>query len=138
MREFCRLEEKYGPFVADFFASERSWRMKPYYARFGVGEARGLDAFSVSWKKGSGYFHPPVGLIWRVVRKAEREKARGILIVPNWPGSGFLAVLENRVRAGSVMLMERWKPRLVCAPEIQSDTFRDVLKFLMSVYKFNF
>ena len=82
-KDFCRLEERYGPFVADYFASDRSWRMKPYFSRFGVGDSRCLNAFSVSWRKGTGYFHPPVGLVWRVIIKAEREKARGILIVPN-------------------------------------------------------
>ena len=85
-----------------------------------------------------GYFHPPVSLVWRVVRKAEREKAEGILIVPDWPGSSFLAVLESRVREGTVVLMERWKPFLICPREIESNTFRGVPKFLMSVYRFNF
>ena len=136
--DFRRLEKKYGPFMADYFASDRSKRMKPYYSKFGVGDSRGLDAFSISWRTGVGFFHPPVGLIWRVIRKAERERAQGVLVVPDWPGSGFMAVLESRVRMGSVRMMERWRPRLICAPEIQSETFRGLTKFLMAVYVFNF
>ena len=136
--DFRRLEKRYGPYTADFFASERSRKMDVYYSKFGNGDARGLDAFSVSWRTGCGYFHPPVGLVWRVIRKAEREGARGVLVVPDWPESGFLAVLGDRVRSGKVRLMERWRPCLECAPEIQSNTFRGVTKFLMSVYVFDF
>ena len=69
--------------------------MKPYFARFSCGESQGVDAFSVSWRRGKGFFHPPVGLVSRVVRKAERERAEGLLVVPDWPGSGFMSVLEE-------------------------------------------
>ena len=76
--DFGWIEKEFGPFSADYFASDRSWRMKPFFARFGVSESMGLDVFSVEWRRGIGYFHPPVSLIWRVVRKAEREKAKGV------------------------------------------------------------
>ena len=73
VREFC-------PFSADYFVSDRSFRMTPYYARFASGKAQGLDAFSVSWRKGKGFFDPPVGVISKVIRKAERERSQGLLI----------------------------------------------------------
>ena len=92
----------------------------------------------MSWKSGFGYFHPPVGLIWKVVRKAEREKARGILIAPDWPGSVLTAVVENRVKEGKLILVEKWSPYMICPKEIGSDTFRGHLKFKMSIYRFNF
>ena len=65
-----------------------------------------MDAFSVSWKKGRGFFHPLVGLLSRVVRKAEREKAEGVLVVPDWPGSSRLAVVEDRVREKTLILAD--------------------------------
>ena len=70
--------------------------------------------------------------------KAEREKAEGVLIVPDWPGSSFLAVLESRVREGTVVLMEKWRPVLICPQEIESNTFKGVPKFKMCIYRFNF
>ena len=97
-----------------------------------------MDAFSVGWQKGLGYFHPPVGLVWKVVRKAERERAEGVLIVPDWPGSGLLVVLESRVKEGKIVLMEKWRPSLICPSEIGSDTFRGITKFKMCVYRLNF
>ena len=138
MKDFRRIEERYGPFSADYFASDRSWRKKPFFAKFGVGESSGLDAFSVGWKNGTGYFHPPVGLVWKVVRKAERERTDGVLIVPDWPGSVLLAVLESRVKEGKIILMEKWSPFLICPREIGSDTFRGKTKFKLCVYRFNF
>ena len=138
MEEFNRIEERYGVFFADYISSDRSWKKKPFFAKFGVSESRGLDAFSVGWQKGVGYSHPLVGLVWKVVRKAERERAEGVLIVPDWPGSGLLAVLESRVKEGKIVLMEKCRPRLICPREIESDTFRGMTKFKMCVYRFTF
>ena len=136
--DFNWIEERYGPFSADYFALDRSWRKKPFFAKFGVCESRGLDAFSVDWRKGVGYFHPPVGLVWKVVRKAERETAEGVLIVPDWPGSALMAILESRVRRGDIILLESWRPMMMCPREIVSNTFRGILKFNMCIYCFNF
>merc|ERR1711873_348884 len=129
IKDFRWIEGRYGPFSADYFASDRSWWKKPFFAKFGECESRGLDAFSVGWQKGVGYFHPPVGLVWKVVRKAERERAEGVLIVPDWPGSGLLVVLESRVKEGKIVLMEKWRPSLICPWEIGSNTFRGMTKF---------
>ena len=103
-----------------------------------MNESRGLDAFSVGWRQGIGYFHPPVGLVWRVVRKAEREKAEGVLIVPDWPGSSLLVVLERREAEGKIILKKKWRPWLTCPQEIVSNTFRGLTKFYMRIYCFNF
>ena len=138
MEEFERLERMYGPFSADYFAFDRSFRKKPFMAKFAAGESMGINAFSVGWERGNGYFHPPAGLVWKVVRKAEREKARGVLVTPDWPGSSFLAVVEERVKAGSIVLLEKFRPVLICPEEICSDTFRGLPKFKFCIFGFNF
>ena len=97
-----------------------------------------MDAFSVSWKKGRGFFHPLVGLLWKVVWKAERERAKGVLVAPDWPGSGRLAVVEDRVRMRRLILAETVSLRLECPREIISDTFRGVPKFNFNLYLFIF
>ena len=74
-RCFRELIWEFGPFCADYFASDRSFRMRPYYARFASGETQGVDTFSVSWRKGKGFFPALVGLISKVIRKAERDRA---------------------------------------------------------------
>ena len=112
--------------------------MKPYYARFASGESQGVDAFSVYWWKGRGFFHPLVGLLSRVVRKAERERAEDVLVAPYWPGSGQMALGEEKVRMKKLRLAEKVYLVLECPKEIVSDTFRGVPKFAFNVYVFDF
>ena len=137
-KDFNRLEKRYGPFEADYFASDRSWRMKPFYAKFGCGESEGVDAFGMSWAKGRGYFHPPVGMIWKVIRRAERSRARGILLVPDWPGSGFYMLVKEKIQEGKMVIEEKLRPMMLCPGEIVSNTFRGVLKFDLIVLSFEF
>ena len=112
--------------------------MKPFYARFASGESQGVDAFGVSWKKGKGFFHSPVGLLSRVVRKAERERAKGVLVAPDWPGSSRLAVVEEKVWMKKLILVDTVSLVLECPREILSNTFRGVPKFNFNIYVFNF
>ena len=134
---FRDLWDKFGPFSADYFASDRTYRMKPFFARFASGELEGVDAFAVSWKEGFGFFHPPVGLILRVVRKAEREKAKGVLVAPEWPGSSRLSVVEEMVRSRKLLRVDNVSLVLECPREIVSNTFRGVPKFNFDVLMFN-
>ena len=97
-----------------------------------------MDAFGVSWKEGTGLFHPPVGLISRVVWKAERERAKGVLVAPDWPGSSRLAVVEEKVRMKKLILADTVSLVLECPREIVSNTFRGVPKFNFNIYVFNF
>ena len=132
------MEREFGLFEADYFALDELWRLKPYFAKFSCRESEGVDAFTVCWNRGFGYFHPPVGLITKVVRRAEKTGARGVLVTPDWPGSVFLLKVEEKVREGTLILRRKFSPRMICPREILSDTFRGRLKFFMNVYEFNF
>ena len=132
------LWDKFGLFYADYFASDRIYRMKAFFARFASGESEGVDVFGVSWKEGSGLFHPPEGLISRVVRKVEKERAKGVLVAPDWPGSSRLAVVEEKVRMRKWILVDNVSLVLECPIEIVSNTFRGVPKFNVNIYMFNF
>ena len=92
-----------------------------------------MDAFAVCWNRGFGYFHPPVGLIMKVVRRAEKTSARGVLVTPDWPGSVFLLKVEENVRECTLVLRGKISPRMICPREILCDTFRGRLKFFMNV-----
>ena len=83
-----------------------------------------MDVFAVRWNRGFGYFNLPVGLIWKVVRQAERTGVRGVLVAPDWPQSMYLMLVEEKVREGSIVLRRMFSPRIVCLQEIVSDTFR--------------
>ena len=106
--------------------------------RFGSGEYQGVYSFSVSWRKEREFFHPPVGLLSRVIRKAERERAEGVLVAPDWPGSGQMSLVEEKVSIKKLRLAEKDYVDLECHKEIVSDTFRGVPKFGFNVYIFDF
>ena len=78
------------------------------------------------------------GLLSRVVRKVERERAEGVLVAPDWPGSGWLAVVEEKARMKKLRLAEKVSLVLECPKEIVSDMFRGVPKFDFNVYVFDF
>ena len=88
------------------------------------------------WRKGRGFFHPPVGLLSKVIRKAEREKAEDVLVAPDWPGSGGMSLVEEKVRMKKLRLAEQVHLALECSKEMVSDTFRGVPKFGFNVYMF--
>ena len=103
--------------------------MKLFFGKFGCGEREGVDAFAVCWDSGFRYFHPPVGLIWKVVRHAEKMGSKGVLVTPDWPGSVYLIWVAEKVREGTMVLRRRFSPRMECPREKISDTFRGRLKF---------
>ena len=77
--------------------SDQLWQLKLFFAKFGCRESEGVDVFAVCWNKGFGYFHSPVGLITKVVRRAEKTGTRGVLVTPDWPGSVFLLKVEEKM-----------------------------------------
>ena len=56
----------------------------------------------------------------------------------DWPGSSRPAVVEDRVRAKSLILDDTVSLRFECPREIILDTFRGVPKFDFNVFLFNF
>ena len=126
---------EFGRFSADYFASDYSYRMRPFFSRYISGKSSGSDAFSQDWSEGFGYFHPPVGLVPRVPEKAREDRARGILLVPNWPGSKTL--LEVR-QSRKLMARGTLRPVFKCPAWFENSTFQGVPKFKMLVFKMMF
>ena len=65
-----------------------------------------MIVFTVCWNKGFGYFQSPVGLITKVVRRAEKTGARGVLVTLDWPGSVFLLKVEEKVQERDCVVEE--------------------------------
>lgn len=78
----------------DRFADERncvvttSGRFNSRFANSSAG-AEWVDAFTVDWRGPYNWVHPPYLLIDRVLDHAQRCKARGTLVVPDWPTRPF-------------------------------------------------
>ena len=92
--DFQMLCQSFGPFCLDLFASPFSHVFKPFCSRYVCKDAAVVDAFTVDWSKlVNGFFHPPVGLVTRVLKHAQFVKAKGVLIVPAWESADFWPVI---------------------------------------------
>ena len=133
--DFEGLVGVFGEFSADYFASDYSFRMRPFFSRYISEKSGGCDAFVQDWSRGFGYFHLPVGLVPRVLDKAREDEAQGILVVPDWPGSMVAREIEC---CEQLELVARWRPLFECPAWFENSTFRGVPKFDMLVYRMSF
>ena len=130
-----KLVRSFGEFSADYFASDYSFRMRPFFSRFISEMSEGSDAFVQDWSVGFGYFHPPVALVPRVIDKAREDEAQGILVVPDWPGSMMAREIEC---CGQLELVARWNPVFECPSWFKNATFRGVSKFDVLAFRMRF
>ncbi|KAA6381327.1 MAG: hypothetical protein EZS28_023145 [Streblomastix strix] len=72
--------------TVDLFAARNNAKHSRYYTLGKDKKAEGRDSMRVSQEEEFALIHPPIPIISRVIRKIIEEKARGIMIVPNWPG----------------------------------------------------
>ena len=138
-RDFEMLEQSFGPFSVDMFASSFSFQFSPFVARVACSQAAAVDAFTLDWgEAGYMFLHPPVGLIVRVLRYAKACKAAGLLVVPHWPGSIFMTELRAAEIEGKIFMVKEFQPELVSPEWIKSKTFHGPARFDFFVYHINF
>ena len=137
--DFRLLEQDFGPFSVDMFASSFSYQFQPFVSRVACSQAAAVDAFTLDWgKAGFMFLHPPVGLIVRVLRYAEACAASGVLVVPVWPGAIFMTELRAAQRVGKVQVLRTFRPDLVSPAWIKSKTFHGPARFDFLVCALNF
>ena len=134
-KDFESLVSMFGEFSADYFASDYSFRMRPFFVRYISENSAGSDAFAQDWSSGFGFFHPPVGMVMRVLDKAREEGAQGILVVPDWPGS---MVAREIKFCEQLQYAGKWKPVFECPSWFENSTFRGIPKFAMLVFVMKF
>ena len=101
--------------------------------------AAGVDAFSEDWGElGRVFIHPPVGLVVRVLRYAEQCRAKGLLVVPNWHSSIFMAKLVELEKRDKIRRVAKFKPFLHSAPWISSNTFQGFPWFDFLAFEMHF
>ena len=135
-RDFERLWRKFGPFSVDAFASDWSYQMTPFFSKFLCPGTAGVDAFAQDWSEGWLYCHPPIGQVYRVLRMAERSRAKGILLIPDWPSS--INSVGVRQFGDKVVQVDRFRPEFKCPSWWKNRVFSGDYRFDLLVYKFNF
>ena len=77
---FKRLEDEFGSWDVDWFASDWSRRLDRFASRFWTVGSKHTDAFSQDWGEDEGFFHPPVDMLASVMEKVEKFGARGVVV----------------------------------------------------------
>lgn len=77
----------------DWFASVYNYKLPIFHSQFLNELCAGVDAFSQFWGNKLGLFVPPIVVVPRVIRKMQKDRATGVLIVPLWRSASFWPLL---------------------------------------------
>lgn len=87
----------------DMFATVHTRKCKRYCSWFPDPECEMVDAFSVKWTD-FFYAFPPFSLIAKVLRKIYDDKARGIVVVPDWSTQAWFPMYNKLCESEKVYL----------------------------------
>ena len=90
---FDWLNSLWGPFTIDRFASAHNAQLRRFNSRFGTPGSEAIDTFTCDWGGENNWWFPPICLVPRVIRHAQRTKAFGTLVVPQWLSAPFWPML---------------------------------------------
>ena len=92
----------------DLFASRLNYQLKPYVAWAPDPE------FTLDWSNFMFYAFPPFSILGQVLRKIEYDRAKGILVLPNWQTQAWFPLLRRLLITEPLTL--NWHPDLVGLP----------------------
>lgn len=82
---------KFGFPTIDLFASTHTKKCTRYVSWYPDPDCFGVDAFTLKWDRFFYAFHP-FSLITRVLKKIQDDKARGIVVLPNWKSQAWFPI----------------------------------------------
>ena len=93
----------------DLFAS-RLYHQFPRYVSYKPDpDAEAVNAFTVSWSDVTFYAFPPFCIIPSVLHKIIKDRARGILVVPDWPSQPWYPISVRELTQRPVLVSAREK-----------------------------
>ena len=92
---FKKINNKFGKFDMDLFATNINAKCERFISWFPDPDAFEVDAFTINWEKIYFYAFPPFGLITRVLKKIYNDKARGVLVIPFWPTQAWFPFFQK-------------------------------------------
>ena len=87
------LDDKWGPYTIDRFASFYNTQLPRFNSRFWNPGSEAVDAFTCDWGGENNWWCPPIYLIPRILGHAQEIHAEGTIIVPQWPSAPFWPML---------------------------------------------
>ncbi len=99
---FLSIEQIYGPFDIDLFASRLNHKLDTYVSFRPDPNAVAVDAFSISWSNMTSYIFAPFSTLGMVLRKIVEDTADAVVVAPIWTTQtwwpSLLALLHDRPR----------------------------------------
>lgn len=90
---FNYIEQLWGPFSIDRFASDKNSKTVRFNTKYWNPNSEAVDAFSQDWAHDCNWLVPPVHLICRSILHAKRCHAAGALLVPLWSSAAYWPML---------------------------------------------
>ena len=81
---FQKIVDKFGKPGIDPFASRINRKLKRYVSWHPEPEATAVNAFFLTWNNNYFYMFPPFSLAGRVSAKVNKDKTKGVILVPDW------------------------------------------------------
>lgn len=92
---FEEIKNYFGVPTIDLFASRSNSKCIRYVSWKRDPDSEAIDAFTISWRELKFYAFPPFNIVLRTLRKIKRDKAEGILVVPDWPGQPWYPLFKS-------------------------------------------
>ena len=92
---FNAIQERWGKFNIDLFASRRNFKVPQYVSWRPNPGAQFINALLMNWKPHYFYAFPPFSLLATCLRKVEQGQSTGILVVPMWTTQPWFTLLLN-------------------------------------------
>ena len=137
---FLSLNQKWGPFSVDIFASAENARIKKFYTQLPEEGSAGVNAFCQDLSGENVWATPPPRLISPTVKLLNRYKVSGVLCVPAWQASTFWTTLcpNGSHLARFVVDFVSFQPYFLAGEDMTNKTFQGLSKFKMLALWFDF
>lgn len=105
---FHAVEQLWGPFDVDLFATMLNCQIERYVSRDPQPGAWRVDAMSFPWNNiGLPWANPPFILIHRILRKVLQEQATMVIVVPMWSTQTWWPTLLSLLADRPALLPQR-------------------------------
>ena len=128
---FENIQKIYGRIDFDRFADNSNTKCCDFNSKFYCPLTKGVDAFTCDWSSSKlNWLCPPVKLIGDCITHLQICKAKGILIIPEWPSCYFWPKIFNGFRFKSfIKHFYVFKPRFLSSSS--NNIFNDYANFNM-------
>uniref|UniRef100_A0A914XGM4 Reverse transcriptase domain-containing protein n=1 Tax=Plectus sambesii TaxID=2011161 RepID=A0A914XGM4_9BILA len=93
---FFRIcEKRWGPYLIDRFADHRNTKVSRFNSKFYVPGSEAVDALACHWGGEMNWLCPPISLVVQTIQHLRDCKAKGTIVVPDWPSQLYFSLLKT-------------------------------------------